>query len=557
LNDDNDGSHNLPSVHDVTHSPAFKVFRGLGEFIAAGLIAWICERILEWKGVDWMSCMLVEDEGGEMSEFEMVENGQGRALYDDEDEDGGGGREEEEEEEGEEEEEEEEDEKKGGKAGGKDRDRKKDGCGDDNNSDDNNSDDGDNIPLARGQGQKRKESNLLLLKSLQLLFFYFLSTLLYSSLLSSKNSTSYAPFVPLLMFATSIMILIHPVEQGKQWLKIILLTVKAPFTPATFRDGFIGDIITSLVRPLQDLAFTFFYFLSFSNGWLFAAEPPTEELEKATTDESDIYLAPVMKSWLLNRVVLPACVISPLWWRFCQNLRMVLSTRTRWPHLGNALKYFLAAQVALVAIYDPSVKGEVFWIASFVITTAYQLFWDFFMDWDVFSVDLDNYRGLFGALNYKESVFHKGTLKVITGVNIFLRFFWMVSLIPPKTLDDNGDLQYTFGRTLSIYLTPVTAMAEMIRRGVWGLLRVEKEWRKNRVAVTEGEGEDDWKGKNSRFEKMPMSPAPASVSAATIGEASAGILSLENMSEEQIIIELAGYAFGFLLFGFICTVQIM
>ena len=34
-----------------------------------------------------------------------------------------------------------------------------------------------------------------------------------------------------------------------------------------YRDGFIGDVFTSTVRPLQDLAFTVFYIFSGLRGW--------------------------------------------------------------------------------------------------------------------------------------------------------------------------------------------------------------------------------------------------------------------------------------------------
>jgi len=137
----------------------------------------------------------------------------------------------------------------------------------------------------------------------------------------------------------------------------------------TFRDGFIGDILTSTVRPLQDLAFTTFYILSGLQGWWTASY---------SIDEA---AGPVERSWVVHTVILPACVVSPLWWRFLQNLRQSYDGRCRWPYLGNALKYFLAAEVALFGLFEPDAKQNVLWIGCFVGATLYQVWWDVFQDW--------------------------------------------------------------------------------------------------------------------------------------------------------------------------------
>ena len=68
----------------------------------------------------------------------------------------------------------------------------------------------------------------------------------------------------------------------------------------TFRDGFIGDILTSTVRPLQDLAFTLFFIPVGIKAWWSPYN---------TVDEMvDI---PLERNWLLHTVVLPACTLSP------------------------------------------------------------------------------------------------------------------------------------------------------------------------------------------------------------------------------------------------------
>ena len=84
------------------------------------------------------------------------------------------------------------------------------------------------------------------------------------------------------------------------------------------------------------------------------------------------------------------CMVSPLWYRFLQNLRQCWESKQRWPFLGNALKYFLAAQVAMFGVFNPSQKQSVLWLASFVTTTLYQIWWDVFMDWELLEVNGTN-----------------------------------------------------------------------------------------------------------------------------------------------------------------------
>ncbi|CAM9573367.1 unnamed protein product, partial [Phaeothamnion confervicola] len=52
--------------------------------------------------------------------------------------------------------------------------------------------------------------------------------------------------------------------------------------------------------------------------------------------------------------------------------------------------------------------------------------------------------------------------------NLVLRFLWTVSIIP----ENRGNL---FTADFQIYLSPVIAAAEILRRSMWGFLRVENE----------------------------------------------------------------------------------
>ena len=134
-----------------------------------------------------------------------------------------------------------------------------------------------------------------------------------------------APMFPLLLFIGGAFAAFSPWKRRQEFWKVISLTVGAPFFPVTFRDGFVGDIFTSAVRPMQDTAFTTFYLLSGLQGWW---------TQSYDLDSADL---PLETNWLLHTCILPMCMASPLWWRFLQNLRQCYENKKRWPYLGNAL----------------------------------------------------------------------------------------------------------------------------------------------------------------------------------------------------------------------------
>jgi EXS family len=166
-----------------------------------------------------------------------------------------------------------------------------------------------------------------------------------------------------------------------------------------------------MVRPTQDIAFTVCYLLFGLRGWwsdhyientVTSMNLTTTAMNQYVDEWSNVTSAmwsggsststsignnighsflqaadarvPVMeRSWILHTAILPACMISPLWWRFLQTLRQCYDTKQRWPYLGNAFKYFFAAQVAMIGVYHPSRQNNLSWIFSFVVATLYQV----------------------------------------------------------------------------------------------------------------------------------------------------------------------------------------
>ena len=271
-----------------------------------------------------------------------------------------------------------------------------------------------------------------------------------------------APIFPLLLFCMVVFAVIYPwkSKRSKFWL-IISYTLGAPMYHVTFRDGFIGDILTSSVRPLQDIAFTIFYILYGLKGWW---------TQSYDLDHINANL-PIESNWILHTWILPMCMISPLWCRFLQNLRQCYENKQRWPYLGNALKYFIAAEVAMFGIFNPTKKQTFIWLSCFVIATLYQVWWDVFMDWELIQIKGSGKIQLRATRIYQ----YKWMYWVIFCINFVLRFCWTLSFLPPHYLNKAGVLSATFEGDISTVLSPMIASAEIIRRTLWGLLRLELE----------------------------------------------------------------------------------
>jgi len=285
-----------------------------------------------------------------------------------------------------------------------------------------------------------------------------------------------APIFPLVLFLMFSAALFVPWNKRRSQWKILSYTIGAPLYHVTFRDGFIGDILTSSVRPLQDVAFTAFYLFSGLQGWW---------QQSYDLDRADL---PLESNWFFHTMILPMCMMSPLWYRFCQNLRQTYENKKRWPYLGNAMKYFVAAEVGIVGVYMQSKRQSTLWLLGFVSATLYQIWWDVFMDWNLLQVskwkpvDLNIFERIVSISIPTSFQLRKTRIYSVTWlywsiffVNIVLRFCWTISFLPPHYLNKAGVLSENFEGELSAVLNPIIASAEIIRRTVWGWLRVEWE----------------------------------------------------------------------------------
>ena len=340
---------------------------------------------------------------------------------------------------------------------------------------------------------------------------------------NNKNEISYmklfariaAPLFPITLFLLSILSILIPWKKRKDLWTILSLTLGAPYYTVTFRDGFIGDILTSAVRPLQDLAYTLVFLVVGLQSWWVTQSNNNINDNTTTTFNTTIDPSiikdddvPLERSWLLHTLILPACTLSPLWWRFLQNLRQCFDTKHRWPYLGNAFKYMLAAEVAIFGMFDPSVKRHPVWILCFFGATLYQVWWDVVMDWGLLEWVGDDvmYRyyyhsylnpsgnddgGAGGGGNTRRGMFwwwpyklrsrraypHRWIYYTIFVMNFCLRFVGMLTLIPPVYLSRRTGLIVNtwYDPDVQLFVGSLAASAEIFRRTIWALLRLEWE----------------------------------------------------------------------------------
>lgn len=331
--------------------------------------------------------------------------------------------------------------------------------------------------------------------------------------------------LPLFFIAPLIIRSIFPRRQRRRFYKTILQgTALSLFKPVRFRDAFVADCVTSLVRPLGDLTFMLVYFFTATFGLFTNANEVRYTLKEAGYK--------VSKSWILHGAVLPALSLLPLFVRFLQTLRQAYDTGKRWPYLGNSFKYLTAGLVVLYGVTHAAEERSPRWAWAFFLATVYQVVWDVCMDWELFvfvprepfqkwkrtssppaqlrrfsrdileQVRLRPQR-LFDVSFYRKAILACG-----------LRFCWMAGFIPPYRVSIlDGSTQVTFVDKARGWSLVLMAIAEIFRLSIWSIIKVELETIK---LMDEGEkkmssvstADEDREGKGSTPHNTPKSTPP-------------------------------------------------
>ena len=265
-------------------------------------------------------------------------------------------------------------------------------------------------------------------------------------------------YFPLALFLYALYRMVRPWKYRRGVLKTIVQVMMAPFTEVTFLHTFVGDYMTSTIKVDQDLLWSGCFFLSGEFYLKDVIDPiPTQNCANAT--------------WYTQMAVPLFCAL-PLWWRFQQNLRRIKDTGKWCPSGANAFKYALAQIVSLFGVFHPIYSTsttidtfQTWWILVFSLRSLYTWVWDVKMDWGLGDPK-------YGFLAKRFMYTRKSMYYTAIVADLFLRFLWMSTLIPPNS-------SKFFNASILPYIGPFTMIAELLRRTMWSFFRLENEHLRN------------------------------------------------------------------------------
>jgi hypothetical protein len=381
--------------------------------------------------------------------------------------------------------------------------------------------------------------------SMPVLFNFHLFIEAFNHIQGSDESETPAKILPIIFLSVLIVRTMIPPGRRLRFWGTMKFTFTAPFHTVRVRDDFIGDCLTSWVRPGQDLFFALSYYCTVIYGSITG--------RYGLTESGDI----LADSWTLHNVIMPAFAILPLWLKYLQTLRQAYDNNQRWPYQGNSLKYLTASLVIIYGMTHPEQRFSAMWICCFLAALLYQIFWDVVMDWHLFEIQrdisigtdsgcldpegsswcatsfrpesrcllniqmylvqpvLDLYQRLRAQTpNWRQIQLRQQRLYKaesfywnIFAFNFISRFTWMCCFIPAYHVTRSRTV-LTSTSDVNSYWGVLLPACEIFRRTLWGFLYMEKQTLKmmeadakyQRVQIESGEEEeDDLDEINSKF----------------------------------------------------------
>lgn len=205
--------------------------------------------------------------------------------------------------------------------------------------------------------------------------------------------------------------------------------------PVEFRDFFMGDMYCSLTYSMANIEL---FFCLYANDW--------QNPSQCNSNHSRL---------LGFFTALPAV------WRAFQCIRRFKDTGNVFPHLVNCGKYMMtiASYVALSSYrIQRSNSNLALYITFALLNAIYCSIWDLFMDFSLMQFHSRN-KGLRDILAFNR----KWVYYSIMVIDPLLRFNWIFYAI------------FTYDTQHSTIASFFVSLAEVIRRGIWALVRVENE----------------------------------------------------------------------------------
>jgi len=226
----------------------------------------------------------------------------------------------------------------------------------------------------------------------------------------------------------------------------------APAGRVSFRDTFVADILTSLVKVFSDLYMA--TCLGIMEEYLTPKDHGTCHWSKTTG--------------------LPIVICIPYYFRFMQCINLYYNSKSRREKLFNflnALKYSLTMLVTLLSsihgsfsknkqdVHEPWFLLREIWLVLTICSTLFTYLWDNLRDWGLWR----NYRGLRSELKYPVWWYYAAIVLDLIG-----RFMWILTLMPTTT-------NPYYINTTDVYFVAAISCIELTRRSMWAVFRVENE----------------------------------------------------------------------------------
>jgi len=266
-------------------------------------------------------------------------------------------------------------------------------------------------------------------------------------------------------------------------LRSMIRVMQAPCHQVDFADNLVGDILTSLAKPLQDIPAAVCY--------LWSEHPQPVELVERFIDKGNTC------SHFTHHVVMPLIAGFPYFLRALQCARRYKDTReTR--HLWNLGKYIASLLVVILSAWGTFSNTTIFIVS--LVATIYAFGWDVAFDWGlgrqtlsdvadsskersaaVPSVELNREDITMSPKHGRvkparrsdraERHFSTLTYRLCSLLDLTARSTWVLTLLPVNIITAN-----IAGR---VFLVAFISSMEIIRRSMWAVLRIEYEQEAN------------------------------------------------------------------------------
>ncbi|KAI0135251.1 EXS-domain-containing protein [Daldinia grandis] len=247
-------------------------------------------------------------------------------------------------------------------------------------------------------------------------------------------------YYPVILIAITLAILVLPApilwHRSRQWLMYSHYRLFfAGLYPVEFRDFFLGDMYCSLTYATSNIEL---FFCLYAHHWS----------------------NPVQCNSNNSRLLGFFSALPPVW-RALQCIRRYRDTKNVFPHLVNGGKYGMTilSSVTLSMYRMRATDSNLGLFVTFsIMNSIYTSIWDLFMDFSFFQPDT-RHRFLRDILGLKRRWLYYG----IMVIDPILRFSWIFYAI------------FTHNKQHSTIVSFLVALAEVTRRGMWALFRVENE----------------------------------------------------------------------------------